>query len=117
MIKELTSKTRRTIVRCRCLAMLDKIDSAFTGIEEAFDTAGGDAPLLDEVALLSLKGELLYLDCREPESLKVFEDAIKPKLDTLKQEVRFIVGQNQRNVALAAFQFSSERQADLLYDQ
>src|SRR6266446_2371675 len=117
MIEELSSKTRRTIVRCRCLAMLGDVDSALAEIDESLAPGAEDSPLLDQVGLLSLKAELLYLECREDESLKVFEESIKDRLSALSQEDRFIVSQNKRNVAVATRQFSNDRQAELLHDQ
>src|SRR6185437_99483 len=66
--------------------------------------------------LLSLKAELLYLDCREDESLEVLEGAIEPKLTILKQEERFVTSQNKRSVARSVLKFD-DRQSDVANDQ
>jgi hypothetical protein len=116
MIKDLSSKTRRFIVNCRCLSMLGNVESALAQIDQAL-ASGAEVPVPDQVALLSLKAELLYLDYREDESLDVFETSIEPKLGLVKQEYKFIAVQNRRNVSIAAFRVTNDRQADVLNDQ
>ncbi len=95
--------------------MLGNVDSALASIDGVL-AGGRKIDAQDEVALLSLKAELLYLDCREDESLEVFERTIEPKLAILKQEERFVTSQNKRSVATSVLKFD-DRQSDVANDQ
>jgi hypothetical protein len=103
------------MVNCRCLGMLGDIDSAVAKIDEVL-ASGGEMSALDQVALLSLKAELLYLEYREDESLDVFEKAIEPKLERVKQQEKFVTSQNKHYVSRAALRFD-DHQSDVSNDQ
>ena len=115
MIRNLSPGTRKTIVTCRCLGMLGNIDFALEKIDEVL-ASGSEIAVLDQVALLSLKAELLYLEYREDESLDVFERTIEPKLELVKQEEKFVTSQNKHYVSRAALRFN-DHQSDVSNDQ
>jgi hypothetical protein len=92
-------------------------DSAVGQIDSLLAASPESIVGLDRLALLLLKAEILYLDCRETEALEVFKSAIDSQLETFPQEIKFVVAQNRRDVAFTLLDADGFRQADRLYDQ
>jgi hypothetical protein len=96
--------------------MLGRIEEALGTLDElsAASNALADS---ERLALLLLKAELLYLNCRESDALTVFEKEIEGKLPSISQEERFIVGQNKRDVIFGGFLALKGRGGTFLHDQ
>src|ERR671938_157349 len=99
MITQLESKTRKLLIKYRCLAMRGGSDSAVGQVDSLLAASPESIVSLERLALLLLKAEILYLDCREAEALEVFKSAIDDQLETFPQEIKFVVAQNRRDVA------------------
>lgn len=117
MIEQLASETRKLLVTLRCQAMRGEVDFAIRRIDELLASENNSYSALDRIGLLLLKAEILYLDCREEKALEVFRQEVDPLISTLSQEIKFIVGQNKSDVAMAVIAPGSFREADRLYDQ
>lgn len=112
---EISPTIRKRLIECRSTAMVGNIDAAL-GVLEREVTSDGLSDS-ERLALLLLKAELLYLDCREREALAVFENEIEGKLLSISQEERFVVGQNKRDVIFGGFLASQGRSGTFLHDQ
>ena len=64
--------------------MLGRIEAALTLLDDLL-APSNDLSDGERLALLLLKAELLYLDCREPAALAVFENEIEGKLQSISQ--------------------------------
>lgn len=113
---EISPTIRQRLVECRSMAMLGRVDPALDALDNALAASPQFADA-ERLALLLLKAELLYLDCRESEALVVFENEIEGKLPSISQEDRFVVGQNKREVIFGGFLAPEGRRATFLYDQ
>jgi hypothetical protein len=117
VILQLNPRTRKLLIQCRCLAMRGDANGAIRQIVDAIASFASGTGVLDQVALLMLKAEILYLNCQEEEALEIFRDAIAPKLSSLPQEIATIVGRNRNDVARTVFEAGSDREFYHLYDQ
>ena len=74
------------------------VESAVEQLAKKASDTTSRLPLIDQVALLTLKAEILFLDSKEQDSLEVFKKEIEGKLDQLASEVALIVSYNRNFV-------------------
>lgn len=99
MIERLSPAVRKLLVTSRCRAMSGDALSAQAELDGAIRSLPASPAPLDGVALQMLKAELLYLDCRYDEALRVFA-AIEPLMPLLQHEDRIVVEDNRNCVLL-----------------
>lgn len=117
MIQNLSAGTRRQLIQYRCIAMRGDVSGALRQIEESVAMMTGENVTLDQLSLLMLKAELLYLNCQEDEALEVFSSDITPHLSSSAQQISLIIGHNRNDVARSVFDSGSSREFYELYDQ
>jgi hypothetical protein len=104
MIRRLTAGTRRTLVECRALAMHGEAEAAFNRIDNWLSSAGHCLGTRDTIAMLTLKAEILYLNNDREKALAVFRADIRPLLESVDDDARDLVLENESVVAINLFE-------------
>lgn len=117
MILQLKPHVRRVLIHCRCLAMSGQFNDAISRLDEEIALLNSEADILDQVSLLMLKAEILYLHCQDNDALELFRINIDPKLNLLSQEMTIVVGHNRNDIARTILHVDSSREFYQLYDQ
>lgn len=116
MIEKLSPAVRKLLITSRCKAMGGDMPSALSELDSTVSNLPASAAPLDRVALLMLKAELLYLDCRYEEALDVFV-AIEPLLSLLQHEERIVVEDNRNCLLLQGHQTEATSSFYRLHDE
>lgn len=107
MIEQLNPNTRELVVESRCLAMKGKAKEAIKKLDGTLKQKETNGDLISQIALTHLKAEILHLDCRDSDSLAVFDNIVVPKSYKLSSEVSLIVADNRNLVGTTLFEAES----------
>lgn len=107
MIDQLAGQTRKLLVMCRCLAMRGEGIAALARLDDAMASADPAMREPDRIALKLLKAEILYLDCRDQESLALIELIIRNAPPETSYELMFVLRNNRSEIGLNLFQNES----------
>jgi len=103
LIDCLSSFTRKLLVKYRVLAMKGEVKRSLQELRDTLNSKRNELKPLEQIFVLMLQAEILYLDGREEESSVIFEEEIHPILDSIPQDshnIKIIVEDNYCVVAL-----------------
>ena len=103
MLERASSPIRKLAVECRSQALLGDPAQALGRIDERLQIVATD-PLLDRIVLLMAKVEILFLDCRDEEALRIYTDELDDWLQDLPEDVVIAMSYNRNDIALAIFE-------------
>jgi len=103
MIERLQPATRLALVQARCLAMQGQQDAAIAGLDRAIEAASSETDPCDAVAIAMLKAEILHLDYRDEEALRVFASDIRPRFATLPPDIVLVAERNENDIKSLLF--------------
>lgn len=97
--------------------MQGDLGTALTSLDKEAEQLVSQADYEAYVRVMSLKAELLFLDCREEDAIKIFTKYIEPHLASLDLESKLILGHHRNVLAMSALDFSSGQRFYDLYDR
>lgn len=98
MLDAATATTRLTYAKSRILALLGKAEGALQRIDSQI---GNCKTAVDKIALLSLKAEILHLNCRDLEAIELFNQSLDQLTVDVPEAIALSVGYNRSDVAFA----------------
>lgn len=93
------------------------IGTALTSLDEESQRLASQANYETYVRAMSLKAELLFLDCREQEAIEIFTRYIEPQMPSLDRETNLSLGHQRNVLSMSTLDFNSGQQFDDLYDR
>lgn len=114
---QLQAPIRTLFINALSVAMQGDISTALISLDEENQRIAGQANYETYVRVMSLKAELLFLDCREQEAIEIFTRYIEPQMPSLDRETNLSLGHQRNVLSMSTLDFNSGQQFDDLYDR
>lgn len=124
LITQLSANTRKTLAKCRALAMSGKLQIAIDNLDEGkrqilanSSTMSKNELEIELVSLSLLKAELLHLDLNDTESFSVLRSEILTKLNYLPNEIALAINQNRAEIEIPLLNPETDKNLNSSYDE
>jgi hypothetical protein len=116
-VTQLQAPIRTLFINALSVAMQGDLSTALASLDKEAQQLASQANYEAYVRAMSVKAELLFLDCKEQEAIEIFTKCIEPQMSSLDRETNLSLGHHRNELSMSALEFNSGQRFYDLYDR